>query len=158
MLKVKKLNKNARLDEPKEKGDAGYDLHAISYEVINRKLIKFNTGIAIEISKTPEMLKGLGFEYVCKAYPRSSIKNFPFILTNCIGIIDNEYRGEITAYFHVTKRMTKRKLKNICLNFMKKAILQLTFEIVNNNLKIQLVNELSETKRGVNGYGSTNEK
>jgi dUTP pyrophosphatase len=81
--------------------------------------------------------------------PRSSISNTPFQLANSIGIIDAGYRGNIKA-----------KVRNFNLlpdTFPKGS----HFQIVAPDLKpikVNLVEELSETTRNDGSFGSTNKK
>lgn len=157
-LKFKKLAQKAQLLLPAYKGDAGHDLFAVKFEIVNSNLVKFYTGIAIEIPQPDLIFLERGFKYVCKAYPRSSVKRFPLILSNCTGIIDEPYRGEITAFFRTTENLTLCELQKVCEKFMQDAILQLTFELVQANTELVEVDELSESSRGVKGYGSSNKK
>ena len=79
-------------------------------------------------------------------YPRSSISNTEFMLANSVGIIDLNYRGSLLAKFRsfdnsVIKHITK--LVQICSPTLEPFM-------------IQLVDDLSESNRGENGFGSTN--
>lgn len=157
-LKVKKSSSNAKIESPKHLGDAGYDLSGVDYIIDHENhKVKINTGIHIEMPELTEELRRLGFIYVCKGYSRSSVKDYGLILSNGTGLIDEPYRGEISGVFYFMDRTltTSERLK-IVQEFMKKAVLQLTFELVQTNLRIKYVDSLSETTRGSGGYGSTN--
>jgi len=79
--------------------------------------------------------------------PRSSISNTPFQMANSIGIIDAGYRGEIKA-----------KIRN--LNPSNTEVLKhgKYFQIIAPDLKpirVNIVQELTNTARGDGGFGST---
>lgn len=140
-IAVKKLNEQARLPYKATAGSAGVDLFACMGENIvimpdERQLIP--TGIAVSI---PEGFGGFVF-------PRSSTASkYGISLSNCVGVIDSDYRGE---------------LKIAVINHGKEPF------VINNGDRIaQLVilpvesavyhftGELSETVRGEGGFGST---
>ena len=68
------------------------------------------------------------------------------LLSNCVGVIDSDYRGEISAVFLGTD-------KEICYN-VGDRIAQL---IIMPYPAIEFIEttELSDTQRGNGGYGST---
>ena len=134
-VKVKKLNKNAIIPSYAKQGDAGLDLVAIS-KVQHENLVEYGTGLAIEI---PEGYVGLIF-------PRSSIKNYDLSLTNCVGVVDSGYRGEIKAFFRTHGDTTH-------YNVMEK-IAQMVI-VPYPQIKLVEVAELSESERGTGGYGSS---
>jgi dUTP pyrophosphatase len=79
--------------------------------------------------------------------PRSSISNTVFQMANSVGIIDAGYRGNIKAKVrsfnpHNTETLLEGKY----------------FQIVSPDLRpirVNIVQELSQTLRGTNGFGST---
>jgi dUTP pyrophosphatase len=80
-------------------------------------------------------------------YARSSISNTPLILANNVGIVDSNYRGTIIAALrnigtepYTVKR--GERLVQICTGTLKP-------------FSFKLVDELSVTTRGSNGFGST---
>ena len=83
-VKIKKLVENAVIPKYAHSTDAGLDLTAVSKENKNGVYI-YGTGLAIEI---PEGYVGLIF-------PRSSNYKQDLWLTNCVGVIDPDYRGEL---------------------------------------------------------------
>lgn len=161
-VKIKKLYDDAVIPSYAKPGDAGLDLYAHSVRLDDQRgYWEFGTGVAIEI---PEGYVGL-------VYPRSSISNTIYSLTNCVGVIDSGYRGEIKIRFEANSReMTKiigKTLTNIGviknagtfpwdLKIYNKtdAIAQL---IIMPYPKIDLieVKELSDTERGDGGFGHT---
>jgi dUTP pyrophosphatase len=96
-VKIKKLVPEAVIPRYQRNGDAGLDLTAISRKYVpvsednNPDYFEYGTGLAIQI---PEGHVGLLF-------PRSSNSNVDMSLTNCVGVIDSNYRGEIKARFKV---------------------------------------------------------
>jgi dUTP pyrophosphatase len=68
------------------------------------------------------------------------------LLSNCVGVIDSDYRGEITAVFIGVDN-------ELCYN-VGDRICQL---VIMPYPEIEFVeaDELSETERGAGGYGST---
>ena len=135
-IKYKKLHPNAKAPYQGTPGSAGFDLTAISREEINAYLTKYDTGLAVEI---PEGYVGLVF-------PRSSVYKTDTMLTNCVGVIDSDYRGSITAVF--AGRNAEREYK------VGDRIMQLLIMPVPEVRYIE-AKELSETERGTGGYGST---
>ena len=74
------------------KGDNGIDIPFTENVVfIEGQTTKVNLGIKVHPQDTD---KGLDLR------PRSSIGNVPLILTNSVGLIDNNYRGPVTAKLH----------------------------------------------------------
>ena len=108
-------------------------------------------------------------------YPRSSISKTPLILANQVGIIDAGYRGNIIAAVKYIPNITdifnvfenRNELIN-CPNpnnifrenlpkYTIKAGTRL-FQICSDNLspfEFKIVNNLSDSKRGSDGFGST---
>lgn len=79
--------------------------------------------------------------------PRSSISKTPLIMANSIGIIDKDYRGEIIGAVYNTSSEP----------FEVKGGARL-FQIILPSLEpfdFKLIEELSDTRRGKDGFGST---
>lgn len=91
IVRFKKLTSDAELPEYAKEGDAGLDLYAVDDGAVNivYDYMEYRTGLAVEI---PEGYVGLIF-------PRSSISNYCLTLTNCVGVVDSGYRGEIKFRF-----------------------------------------------------------
>lgn len=137
-IRFKLLNPKAKAPLRATTGCAGFDLTAVSrrYDPDSRCLI-YGTGIAIEL---PRLAVGLLF-------PRSSIYKTPLTMAHSVGVIDWDYRGEIKAIFHVHGNFTKAYA-------IGDRVAQL---VVVSTLPIDLTEaaELSETRRGCHGLGST---
>jgi dUTP pyrophosphatase len=137
-VKIKKTHSDSVIPSYAKTGDAGMDLVAttiISEEVFQ---ITYGLGIALEI---PEGFVGLVF-------PRSSIRKTDLSLTNCVGVIDSGYRGELQATFRKERGVASRKYE------VGDRVLQLMI-IPHPTIEFNEVNELSNTERGEGGFGST---
>ena len=99
-VRIKKLNQQAVLPAYAHATDAGMDLTATSFEFDKATgCFIYGTGIAMEI---PEGYVGLVF-------PRSSVYKTNFTMSNCVGVIDSGYRGEIKFIFRNTYSITQFK-------------------------------------------------
>jgi dUTP pyrophosphatase len=138
MVKVKKLNQNAVIPTYSKVGDAGMDL-TITSEIENTSFsVSYGFGIAMEIPK--------GF--VGLVFPRSSVRNQDLILSNCVGVIDSGYRGELQATFKKTNGLDSLKYK---VGERGAQIIILPYPQV----FMTEVPELSNSERGEGGFGST---
>ena len=135
-IKFVKLDKNAQTPFQATSGSAGFDLVAVSKTRIDSNFVSYGTGIAVEIPKG----------YVGLVFPRSSCYKAGMQLTNCVGVIDSDYRGEIRAVFSVDCRREGYKIGD--------RICQLVIQKIPAVEYIE-VQELSLTERGAGGYGST---
>lgn len=135
-VKIKRLKINAVIPKYSRQGDVGLDLTATSV-FFEKDLICYGTGIAIEI---PNGYAGL-------LYPRSSVCNVDLSLSNSVGVIDSNYRGEIIVKFRKTKDRPE-------IYLVGDRIAQL---IITPFLQADLEDsqELSETNRGSLGFGSS---
>ena len=141
-LKVKKLSDKAVLPIRAHKGDAGFDLTCTTIEqVVNEArqiLLVYHTDLAVEI---PEGHVGLLF-------PRSSIYKKSISLTNAVGVVDSNYRGEVKAVF----LPTVSGLPSFYApgeRFAQLVIVPIP------EVEITEVEELSASERGEDGFGST---
>lgn len=138
LVKVKKLNPNAVIPSYSKVGDAGMDL-TITREIENTTFaVSYGFGIAMEI---PQGHVGLIF-------PRSSVRNQDLILSNCVGVIDSGYRGELQATFKKTNGLDSIKYK---VGERGAQIIILPYPTI----YMTEVPELSDTERGTGGFGST---
>lgn len=121
-------------------GDAGVDLTATSKSFDDNGNIVYGTNICMEI---PEGYVGLIF-------PRSSISKKTLIMTNCVGVIDSGYRGEIQFKF----KRTQQEIGHIFDYNIGDRIGQLII-LPYPHVEFEKVEELSSTERGNQGWGST---
>lgn len=135
-VNIKKLYEDSQLPTQGHTTDSGYDLYTHSVEDCGN-FIKVHTGISIK----PES----GYWFMLA--PRSSSYKKGLTLYNNLGIIDNEYTGEIIGIFQKTNDYN-------CLPEKGDRLLQLIpQELV--KAEFQEVNELSDTERNNGGFGST---
>ena len=136
-LKVKRLTETAKLPEKAHQGDLGYDVFADEDKWIpygEYRLI--STGISV-LNNT--------YKYGFIIKDRSSIA-MKGLFTHA-GVIDAGYTGEIKVFFH--------NVSNTSIKIEKgDKIAQLVPTKV-INFEVEEVNELFQTKRGDNGFGST---
>ncbi len=138
LVKVKKLVPEAVIPSYSKVGDAGMDL-TITKEIENTSFsVSYGFGIAIEIPKG----------YVGLVFPRSSVRNQDLILSNCVGVIDSGYRGELQATFKKTQGLDSIKYK---VGERGAQIIILPYPTI----YMTEVPELSDTERGSGGFGST---
>jgi dUTP pyrophosphatase len=141
-VKIKKLSEKAVIPSYGTDESAGLDFTATSEKVFvdgSIAYIEYGTDLAISIPK--------GF--VGLIYPRSSISsNTSLILSNCVGVIDSDYTGEI-----------KFRFRNLTIGAAKKykigdRIGQLVI-MPYPKIEFEIVDDLDQTKRGEGGFGST---
>ena len=125
-IKIKKLHADAIIPKYAKDGDAGLDLTAIDVSA-DEGTITYKTGLAIEI-------------------PRSSVYKTGQSLTNCVGVIDSGYRGEIMLKFTLSPYQREYQIGD--------RIGQLII-IPYPMIEFVEVEELTPTDRGKGGYGST---
>ena len=176
-VKIKKLSEDAVIPAYAKAGDAGLDFTATKVEYdTDIDCIVYGTGLAVEI---PEGHVGLLF-------PRSSISKYDLSLTNCVGVIDSGYRGEImfkfktcsdyiiTSLEHFGEQKEENKLSEGKLEafpsfrdiVLEKPDIKEVYKIgdrvgqmiIMPYPKVQFIEaeELSDSERGTGGYGSSN--
>lgn len=139
IIKFKKLVSHAEIPKYATNGSVGLDLVATDACYHSSfDYIEFGTGIAVQIPKG----------YVGFVVPRSSISNTPHFLRNSVGVIDNDYTGEIIV------RMGTKDNKQAIEYQVGDRVAQL---VITSCPKVELeeVNELEKTERGDQGFGST---
>lgn len=144
-IKFKKLDPRAVAPVRANNTDAGFDLVAtnITTEIneCGQLILVYHTGLALEI---PE-------GYFALLVPRSSISKKSLTLTNCSGVIDAGYRGEIMAKFRSTTDVVPAVYKE-GERFAQLLILPVP------EVTFKEAFELSDSERGENGYGSTGDE
>ena len=134
-VNIKKLHPDAVIPKYAKRGDAGLDLTAVDV-VADGNTLTYKTGLAVEI---PSWHVGLLF-------PRSSVYKTGQTLTNCVGVIDSGYRGEIMLKYTLSAYAKEYDIGD--------RVGQL---IIMPYPKIDFVevDELIPSDRGEGGYGST---
>lgn len=136
-LRMKKLVPEAVVPVYAKPGDAGLDLTATSvkFDEATRKL-KVGFGLAMEIP----------FGYVGLLFPRSSVHKTGLVMSNCVGVIDSGYRGEVCSIFYVPEGAQPYAVGDRCAQLIVLPYPQ---------VQTEEASELSETARGTGGFGST---
>lgn len=141
-LKFKRLEDEAVLPIRSTEGAAGIDLTCIKIDTAlneaNQLMLVYHTGLAVEIP----------VGYVGLLIPRSSIWKKSLWLTDNVGVIDSDYRGEIVAFMKATTDTIPAVYKQ-GERFCQLVIVPIP------EYKITEVSELSQTERGDGGFGST---
>ena len=138
IVKVKKLSDNAVIPSYSKVGDAGMDLTITSVKENTTFDVSYGFGISMEIPKN----------FVGLVFPRSSVRNQDLMLSNCVGVIDSGYRGELQATFKKTQGLDSIKYK---VGDRGAQIIILPYP----QIKMVESDELSDTERGTSGFGST---
>ena len=162
-VKIKKLVENAVIPTYAKDGDAGMDLVATSMSEDGYGNIVYGTGLAFEIPKG----------YVGLVFPRSSNAKTNMYLTNSEGVVDSGYRGEISFKYKVVhntgsflkwwweNKILKKKEPKISIYALGYNVYKVGDRVGQliimpyPSIEFEEVDKLSETERGVNGYGST---
>lgn len=147
-MKVKRTHPDAIIPAQGTPTDSGYDVVAIDDGVwsFDKRYIEYDTGIAVE----------LPVGYHLKISARSSVSKYDLILCNGEGLIDNSYRNSIRFRFKYIHPHIVDSNFVYTPDFYKKGdrIGQLKIEQTIYG-DIEEVEELSETDRGLGGFGST---
>lgn len=81
-------------------------------------------------------------------YSRSSIYKTPLRMTNCVGIIDSGYRGNLCSVFDVSSEIGLKRGQRL-VQICSPELTPFKVKLVND------VEELGQTTRGELGFGST---
>lgn len=142
-VNITKVRENATVPTRATSGSAGYDLHAcIDKDLTIKKgdLIRVPCGIAIELPSS---------EYAAFIFARSGLGiKYGISLSNGVGVIDSDYRGEIQVGLCRTSDGDPYTIKN------GDRIAQMIIMPV-SNVNFKLVENLGESERGSGGFGST---
>ena len=138
-MKIKLLHPDAIVPSFANYGDAGADLYALENELIFSRCQKVvRTGIALEI---PEGYVGL-------IRPRSGLATKKGIGMNSSGVIDSGYRGEIKVCL-INHSEVMHSINQ------GDRIAQIIFVPAMYGFEFEVVSELSDSERGIDGHGST---
>lgn len=144
-IKVKKLRPDAHMPELGTPGAAGADLYACidadGAGIHPGSVMKIGTGIAVEIPPG----------YFGAIFARSGLSTKKGLRpTNCVGVIDSDYRGEIIVALRNDTRYAQVISKG-------ERIAQLVILPCVSPIFVE-AEELSDTERGEGGFGSTGAK
>lgn len=141
VLKIERLPHNKNIPAYQTEGAAGMDLCAaieapVVLKPLERALVP--TGLKIELEH--------GYEAQIRPRSGLSIKH-GITLINCVGTIDEDYRGEVCV--------PVVNLSNETYSIQpQERIAQMVIARV-EQAQIEVVTELTETLRGAGGFGST---
>ena len=144
-LKIKKLRENAVVPKRATSGSAGMDLYACidgKVTVNPHECVKFPTGIAIALPSA---------DFGAFIFARSGLSvNHGLAPANCVGVVDSDYRGEITVGLvnQFEEPYTVEPGERIAQMVIMPVSLMETEEC----------DSLDETERGAGGFGSTGKK
>lgn len=139
LVKLKKVHPNAVLPKQSTLGAGGYDLVATSRRQAcptDGDYVEYGTGLSISLPSG----------YVGLLLPRSSISQQSLLLANSVGVLDSDYRGEITFRFRSLGGHRRYNEGDRIGQLIVVRSEILTFDVVD---------ELDGTPRGSGGYGST---
>lgn len=173
-VKIKKLDPNAKIPTQAHDKDFCYDVYAVSRKRVKWRTWEYRIGLAFEIVRDIENIgeisarpytsypfkeaevnrwlkinfKDYNIKLDLDFRPRSSVYKTGLVLSNCVGTLDELYRGEVKAYFYSCNIFGKKykvgdRIGQIKLGFT----LPIEFEEV-PELDIN-------TERGIGGFGST---
>ena len=132
-VKVRRLHPRAVVPSFATMGAAAFDLVAVS-----RRGQVFDTGLAFEIPPG----------YAMFVYSRSGMGfNENTRLSNCVGVIDSDYRGEVKVKL---ARDDGRMVNAWVGDRIAQAVIMRLPKV-----EFEEVRELSDTERGAGGFGST---
>jgi len=141
IIKIKKLNENAKIPTSGSTYAAGYDLYACLDEPITiepHTTKKVGTGIAVAVPNG----------YFGAIFARSGLASKQGLRpANCVGVADSDYRGEYIVALHNDGEVPQTVSNGDRIAQM----------VVMPYLPIEFeeVAELDETQRGAGGFGST---
>jgi len=137
-IKIKKLHPDAIVPQYAHPGDAGMDLFSVEEDFVLKsgERVGIKTGISVELSEG----------YVALVWDKSGVALKSGVKTMA-GVMDSGYRGE---YMVVLINLSGQNYE------IKKGqkIAQILIQKVESP-EIEIVDELSDTSRGVGGFGST---
>jgi len=139
-VKFKKLHKDAQLPTYATPGSAGMDLYACNDETITlwpgTEALLIPTGLAMELPP--------GYE--AQIRPRSGLSLKGLSVANSPGTVDEDFRGEVKVIMrnhgHTFQIHKGDRIAQMVIVPVQQAV-------------IEEVEELSDTQRGVGGFGST---
>jgi dUTP pyrophosphatase len=141
-VKFKKLVDTAIEPKYAKPGDAGMDITAVAHKInTEHNFIEYHSGLALEI---PEGYVGLLF-------PRSSVSKKDVSLANCVGVVDSGYRGEVTFRYKFDSNSYFANVKRYQDGDRVGQLIIMPYP----EIELEEVNELTDSSRGIGGYGST---
>lgn len=141
-INIKRLNDQCTLPSYQTEFSAGADLYAnVSASIEPGATVLIGTGIALEIPNG----------YAGFIFARSGLATKQGLApANKVGVIDSDYRGEIkVSLFNQSSQTQSVAVGDRIAQLVIMPIVQVEFNVVDT---------ISDTKRGVGGFGSTGTK
>ncbi len=138
-VKVKRLVEQAVIPQKATVGSAGFDLHTLHKVSLKPgEHCSVSTGLAFEIP--------LG--YAMMIYPRSgNAKKYGVTLSNAVGVVDSDYRGEVTILLHNAGN------QQVCFQAGERIAQAVIHKVP--DVQFEECDTLGDTSRGSGGFGST---
>jgi len=140
-VKITKMEPDVEMPVYATEGAACFDIFGYRVKEVGESTTTFSTGLKFEVPANHVLLifsrSGHGF-------------NKDIRLSNCVGVIDADYRGEL---------MVKLRADNVCDDTVDiKAGDRIAQGMIMpiERVGFEVVDELGSTERGENGFGSTN--
>lgn len=138
--KIKKVHQDATTPTYATMGSACFDLYTVDEGLVLPASAKtFSTGLAFEIPEGHVILlfsrSGHGFNHGVR-------------LSNCVGVIDSDYRDAVRVKLH-NDRIDGG------FHVVKGSRIAQAMIIALPNVGFEVCNELSDSERGIGGFGST---
>lgn len=147
-VKIKVLE-GGKMPTKGTEGAAAYDCYAKETVEVGYNPVLIGLGFALEL---PE-------GYHAEIVPRSSVGlKTNLRQPNCVGIIDSDYRGEVKAMYELKPMLgVNRDAFYPSMGYVILKGDRIAQMIIKKNEDVELVevDELSDTERGVGGFGST---
>ncbi len=138
-VKIKRLNAGAIMPTYGSSGAACFDLYSMTDGHVGMIPVMLDTGLAFEIPEGYVMLvfsrSGHGF--------KDGVR-----LINCVGVIDHDYRGAVKVKLH-------KDTYGSGLDIKKGDRIAQAMIVPFPKVGFEWSDELSDTERGVGGFGST---
>lgn len=176
-VKIQRMNSLAKIPTQAHSKDFCYDVYATSCKRVGWRKWEYGIGLAFEIVRGPidtgtwqslglKTWDGTNFHDIVNTQsmsieerffnnvkidldfrPRSSVHKTGMVLSNCVGTIDELYRGEVKAYFYRVTFGKRYKVGDRIGQVKLGFTLPIEWEVVDK------VN--SNTERGTKGFGSS---
>jgi dUTP pyrophosphatase len=144
-LKICKLHPNATVPQYQTEGAACFDLHAIETSGGGDYMQTIcRTGLAFEIPEGWALMvysrSGQGFNHAVR-------------LSNCVGVIDSDYRGEVMVKLQRDKPWSYTDTQSLLARAGDRVAQAMLVQVP--RVTFETVEQLSITERGDSGFGST---
>ena len=142
-VKIKLLNNKAKMPTRGSEKAAGYDLYSTKdATIMPHETVKVGTGLAIQPPKG----------YFGAIFARSGLATKNGLRpANCVGVIDSDYRGPVIVALH----NDSNEMQVIPHGIRVAQFILLPYLPIKG---FEVVDELNDTERGENGFGSTGVK